>query len=640
MATARQTALCGFFLIWTQFIGLRSDLSGDARIVAIHSHDCYSNSELRNSDAGRFFAEPCGGWRAEQSKNSAEFYACSAKSPAKTEFCNSEIVKIRILTWATRHVAPATANIYPNSGELLRKMPLFSFSKKRKVLFVASEAAPFAKAGGLGEVMYALPSALLSLGVDVRLMIPKHSGNNTTRFLPRPIVEGLRVATGSDGTKDDEPKQLICNVWQYVPQDDEKDSCVETYFLENAEYFEKRSNIYGYTDDVIRWNLLCKGTLEFLLKHDWMPDVIVCADWQCGFLPNYLATTYKAYPQLKRIATVFAIHNLYFQGMFDHRFVNEMDADDGQSPLPPFFNPRLGKINAMRRGILYADEIVTVSPNYAKEIMTKEYGEGLTDLLLERRFRVHGILNGINYADYDPATDPNVKQNYSLKHIAARRENKRELQKRFGLKEDLDAPIIAIVSRLVEQKGFDLLLPVADSLLQELGFQLVVVGSGDSKFMGFFKELAGRFPGQVSTHLQFDSVLPRLVYAGADMILVPSKYEPCGLTQMEALRYGAIPIVRKTGGLIDSVVNYDPKTRKGTGFVFEKYDPFSLAVVITRACENYGNKEVWQLIERQAMSADFSWSKSASGYASLFEEAIRYHEQEIKDSSPDAIRMT
>lgn len=487
--------------------------------------------------------------------------------------------------------------------------------------------------------MYALPNALRGLGADVRLVMPRHASIDTERFPLKPVVEGIRIETGADGTKDGEPKHIVCNVLRWAhPKDDDRDY-VETYFLENAEYFEKRSNIYGYTDDAIRWNLLCKGTLDFLLRYDWMPDVIVCSDWQCGFLPNYLATEYAAYPRLKHVATVFAIHNLYFQGMFDHRFVNETDFDDGQSPLPPFFSPRLEKMNGMRRGILSADQIVTVSPNYAKEIMTPEYGEGLADLLQERRFRVHGILNGINYDDFNPETDPNVKRNFSIKRIGAREENKKELRRRFGLADEPNRPIFAIVSRLVEQKGFDLLMPVCDALLNELRFQLVVVGSGDSKYMGFFKDLAGRFPGQVSTHLQFDTVLPRLVFAGADVLLMPSKYEPCGLAQMEAMRYGTIPIVRKTGGLIDSVENFDPGTGKGTGFVFEKFDPFSFAVAVTRACENWGNTEAWRSLVRQAMSADFSWSKSASQYLALFEEAVRYHERAQGDAEGITVRV-
>lgn len=510
-------------------------------------------------------------------------------------------------------------------------MRLFPIHKRTKVLFVTPEAAPYAKAGGLGEVMYALPQALFRIGADVRIIMPRHASLDAVRFPLRTVVEGIRVGTGADGTKESEPKQILCNVLRHVRPKGEDG--VEVYFLENAEYFEKRSNIYGYTDDVVRWNLLCKGTLEFLLRHDWIPDVIVCSDWQCGFLPNYLETEYRVYPRLRGIASVFAIHNLYFQGMFDHRYVNETDFDDGQSPLPPFFSPRLEKMNGMRRGILFADRIVVVSPNYAKEIMTPEYGEGLHDLLQERRLRVHGILNGINYDDFNPETDPNLRRNFSVRTIDERRENKEELRRRFGLADTPDRPLFAIVSRLVEQKGFDLLMPVADALLNELRFQLVVVGSGDSKYMGFFKDLAARFPGQVAAHLQFDAVLPRLIFAGADIFLMPSKYEPCGLTQMEAMRYGAIPIVRRTGGLADSVENFDPRTGRGTGFVFEKYDPFSLAVAATRACENWRNKDAWKSLMRQAMHADFSWGKSAYEYLRLFDEAVRYRSRANDDVS-------
>ena len=247
---------------------------------------------------------------------------------------------------------------------------------KPKVLFVAPEASPFIKAGGLGEVMFALPRALSKLGYDVRLMVPRYAGIDLEKFSLEMELEGLRVPTGIEEGDSEKPEMLICNVRRFVPRGNgNRHAPVFTYFLENLEYYENRSNIYGYADDAMRWALLSRGTLEFLKRSSWVPDVIVSSDWQTGFLPNYLRTVYADEEKFKNIATVFMIHNLYYQGVFDHRFVQEMDYDDGHSPLPSFFDPRILKTNGMRRGIMHSDLISVVSPTYAKEIMTPEYGE-------------------------------------------------------------------------------------------------------------------------------------------------------------------------------------------------------------------------------------------------------------------------
>lgn len=493
-----------------------------------------------------------------------------------------------------------------------------------KVLFVAPEAVPFSKAGGLGEVMLALPRALRRLGYDARVMIPRYASIDPARFSLATEIEGLAVPTGSD--REDEPHELICNVLKFIPRERDGNgrSPVPAYFLENAEYYEKRSNIYGYADDAARWALLCRGVLEFIrASKDWVPDVIVANDWQTGFLISDLHTRYKDDMRLRRIATVFVIHNLYYQGNFDHRFVAEMDYDDGHSPLPSFFDPRLLKINGMRRGIMHADIVSTVSPTYAREIMTPDYGELLDDLLRERRSRVYGVLNGIDYDEFNPATDEYLAANYDSNHIELRKGNKRELQARFGLEQASDIFLLAIVSRLTEQKGIDLLFSVADPILRELNLQFVVQGAGDSKYMGFFKELETKYPGRVGTNLAFDPVLPRLVYAGADAILIPSKFEPAGLVQIEAMRYGAVPIARKTGGLADTV-------RETSGFLFKEFDSFALMVAVTRAYENYRHASIWKLIQKRAMERDFSWAKSAEAYARLFTLARGFREKEAK----------
>lgn len=512
-------------------------------------------------------------------------------------------------------------------------MPLFKRTRP-KILFIAPEAAPFVKAGGLGEVMFALPRALRELGCDVRVMIPRYASIDLEKFDLTMEMEGLRVPTDTEETNDQAPKELICNVKKYTPPtggNGGNRTPVITYFLENEEYYEKRSNIYGYNDDAIRWMLLSRGVLEFIrLSDTWKPEVIIASDWQTGFLCNYMKTVYKDDSKLNTIATAFIIHNLHFQGMFDHRFISEMDYDDGQASLPSFFDPRLLKMNGMRRGIIHADAIGTVSPTYAKEIMTEEYGELLEGLLKERRSRIYGIMNGIDYEEFNPEEDRLLPRTYSTGLLDDRAFNKTELQRRFGLKEDKKSFLISIASRLTEQKGFDLLFSVADILLQELPIQLVVVGAGEGKYMGFFQELENRYPGRVGTHLSFDPVLPHLVHGGSDAILIPSRFEPAGLLQLEAMRYGAIPIARKTGGLADTITNYDPITKTGTGFLFERFDSQAMMIAIVRALENFREKRIWRQIQKQAMNADFSWKRSAEEYLHLTTIATELHRRDRK----------
>lgn len=489
------------------------------------------------------------------------------------------------------------------------------------------------KAGGLGEVMFALPRAIARLGYDVRLMIPRYAGIDLEKFHLEMETEGLEVPTGSNGDSETKPPFLTCNVRKYAPaKNGNGGRCpVPTYFLENLEYYEKRSNTYGYSDDAIRWALLSRGTLEFLRVSEWTPDVVVTSDWQTGFLSNFLRTTYKDDARLRGIANVFMIHNLYYQGMFDHKFVSEMDYDDGQSELPSFFDERLFKVNAMRRGIMYADAVSVVSPTYAKEIMTADYGELLDGLLRERRSRVYGILNGIDYDEFNPETDRYLAANYNRDSIDARAANKEELCARFGLDESDTSFVVAVASRFTEQKGFDLLFRVADVLLKELDLQFAILGSGEGKYMGFFQDLEKRYPGRVGTHLAFDAVLPHLIHGGADAILIPSKFEPSGLLQLEALRYGVTPLVRKTGGLADTVEDWNPIANAGTGFVFKNFDDHAMMIAIIRAYENFQNKAVWRGIQRRGMAKDFSWEKSAREYAHLFTVATGFRKRDIEE---------
>ena len=495
---------------------------------------------------------------------------------------------------------------------------LFEKSKNPlKILFVASEAAPFVKVGGLGEVMFSLPQALRELGHDARVMIPRYAHVDAVKYPMEMELQGLDL-----GMPENDPYGILrCNVLKH------KNDKSVTYFLENMEYYEKRANVYGYGDDTIRWVLLSKGTLEFLKRSEWKPDVIVSCDWQAGFIPNYLHTEYKDDVDLKNITTIFSIHNLRFQGMFDPKHVNEMDYDSGQQAIPALPDEKIMKLNGMRRGIYYADVINTVSPNYAREILTEEFGNGLDKLLSERKGRLFGILNGINVESLNPETDPDLSINYNVKSLDKRRQNKVTLQKQFGLPSDENTFVVGMVSRMDEQKGFDLITQMLEPLMDNINFNFVITGEGNAEYHQYFEKLKEKHPNRVGTHLTFDPRISRLIFGGSDVMLIPSKFEPCGLVQMEAMRYGAVPIVRKVGGLADSVSDFNPGTGEGTGFVFEKYDPFSLTIAMVRAYEIYRQKTLWSKLTKSVMARDFSWKKSATEYVKLFEMALRFHKE-------------
>lgn len=491
-------------------------------------------------------------------------------------------------------------------------MDFIKRQKPLKILFVGAEAVPFVAVGGLGEFLHALPKALKELGHDARVMIPKYSSIDAEKFPMTTVVEGLSVPNSDH-------EDIICNVKKYTNGDPLEPI---NYFLENQEYYEQRGSVYGYDDDCARWALLCRGVIEFVRNYkEWQPDIIVANDWQGGLLPNYMKCEYQLDQVIAKIASVFVIHNLSFQGNFDHHHISELDYDDGKSDVPPITDPALLKTNFMSRGIRFADVISTVSPNYAREITTPEYGELLDALLQERRSHLYGILNGISTDRYNPETNPYVEFKYNAQSLSERIRNKKILQQKFNLDERSDVFVVAIVSRLTEQKGIDLVIETIKPLLDNFDFQFVVVGSGESKYLAFFEELDRSYQ-QVAIHLSYDPILPHVVYSGADMILIPSRFEPSGLTQMEAMRYGLISLVRKTGGLADSVEDYSPVNQTGTGFVFEKYDRYAFFGTFIRALETYKYPDIWTSIQKRAMAANFSWEKSAKEYVELFKRAL------------------
>jgi starch synthase len=486
---------------------------------------------------------------------------------------------------------------------------------KPKVIIVAAEAAPYATVGGFSSVVAYLSRNLLPMGVDVRIFMPKFGSIDQEKFKMETVYTGLKVPTG-----DENNPHLICNVKCHKSEEG-----VITYFLENQEYYEKRANVYAYSDDPTRWALLSRGLLEFIRTKIFIPDVVHCNDWHTGYVPNYLKTIYKKDPILSEIASVYTIHNLAIQGyLLNHISPTELEFDDGKSPIAHFFNPRLNSQNFMKRGILYADVVNTVSKTYSKEILTEEYGENLNNLLLELRGKLFGIINGLDYDEFNPETDQLLAKNFNIDSIENREVNREALQEEFDLPKDEDALLLGFVGRLDYQKGVDLICDILPQVLKNFNVQFVQIGGGDGSLAQRLHKLKDEFPDKVGIHPYPNFTLPRLIFGGADCILYPSRFEPCGIVQIEALRYGCIPIVRKVGGLADTVENFDSRKKTGNGLVFEEFDPFPLFGTIVRAAELKQNDELWTALIKNAMKSDYSWEFSAREYIKLYNTAISF----------------
>lgn len=503
-------------------------------------------------------------------------------------------------------------------------------SHDMKILFVSAEVAPFSKQGGLSQVAYFLPRALKKQGVDIRLFTPKYGRITDEEYHLKTLYESLKVPTGHEG-KDGHPETIECNVKVYEQPEDPFEPTV--YFLENEEYFEKRANVYGYDDDHVRFGLLSRGALEFMLSKEFIPDLVHCNDWHTGYLINDLYFVRQEDSQLKNVASLLSIHNTY-QGNFDYTRAAELDFDDGKSPLSPFYSDNFYKQNALKRGIMRADRMNTVSETYAKQLLLEQYGNGMHRLFRELRGKMSGILNGLDYRDFDPATDKIIAQNFTQRSIGRRTENKQDLQKEFNLELDPNAPIIALSGRLDGQKGVELVRDTIDFVLKELDVQFIVLGGGDGQYVDFFEELERRYPERVGAHLMPDFILPRKIFAGSDIVLMPSYYEPGGIVAIEAMRYGSVPLVRATGGLADIVQNYDTKNQTGTGFSFKEFSSQSFLVALVRALEVYKDSEAWEELVKRVMQQDFSWDKVATKYADLYERTIDYRLEAVAPNPP------
>lgn len=467
-----------------------------------------------------------------------------------------------------------------------------------KVLMVSSEVTPYAKSGGLGDVAGSLPKELRKLGVDCRVVFPKYKDIKPAYLENMEYIDSFVVALGW--------RKQSASIYKLKVD-------IPTYVIQNDYYFD-RYGFYGYGDDFERFAFFSKASIEMLSKIDFKPDVIHFNDWQTGPATVYLKDLYGKFYFYQGIKSLYTIHNLQYQGVFGREILGNIDlSDDYFSPDKMEF---YGNINFMKTAILYADAVSTVSETYADEIKYTQFGYGLNGALQAREGDVYGIINGIDNELYNPATDKRIYKNFSADDFTARQSNKRALQEELGL-EVTDAPLIAIISRLADQKGLDLVAFCMEELMR-YNVQLVVLGTGEGRYENLFKTYAYRFPQKMSANIFFNEDLAQKIYASSDMFLMPSLFEPCGLGQIFSMRYGSIPIVRKTGGLNDTVLHYNKETGEGNGFVFEDYLASGMMWAINQAISIYHDKNEWNKLVKNAMSCDFSWESSAKKYISLY----------------------
>lgn len=481
-----------------------------------------------------------------------------------------------------------------------------------KCLFVSSEVAPYAKTGGLADVVGALPKKLREHGIDARVVMPYYKSvegkffEHDKHFL---INYNIKLAW------------RVQEVGVYYD-----DAIVPTYLLKSDTYFG-RSEFYGYADDYERFAFFCKGVLELIKHIDFVPDIIHCNDWQTGPICLLLNDKYAHDPLYANIQTVYTIHNMKYQGVFGREVLEVLElSPDYMSHEKIEYH---GAVSYMKAGLIYSDKITTVSPTYAEEIKTFEYGCGLDKLLSQKLYhKIEGILNGIDYEIYNPKTDPNLYVNYTHRSIQRKKQNKAMFQKEYGLQQR-DCMMIGIVSRITDQKGFDLMMQtiehtwVMDKIMQ-MDVQFVVLGTGDKEYEDMFRHLAYKYRERTGVFLTFNESLAQKIYAASDVFLMPSLFEPCGLGQLIAMRYGSVPIVRKTGGLKDTVIHYNMETKKGTGFEFEDCSGYWMFRKIEEAYWYYTqHPDHFKQIQLNGMKQGFSWDDAAEKYISMYREMIK-----------------
>jgi starch synthase len=475
------------------------------------------------------------------------------------------------------------------------------------ILLVASEVAPFAKTGGLADVAGALPQALARLGHDVRIFMPYYHGISEKPF----VTERLKLTVEVE----------IAGIKRSVGLCQGKLGEVSVYFIDYPEFFQ-RQGLYGtpvgdYPDNAQRFGLFCRAVLEALPQLKFRPDVLHLNDWQTGLIPVLLKSERATDPFYARTGTVMTIHNLGYQGLFPAETLIELGLDPGLFHMEGL--EYYGQLSFLKGGLFFSDLITTVSPSYCREIQTQKFGHGFEGILRKRRPELVGILNGIDCQQWNPAKDAALHSPYSVAKPADKAQNKLDLQHRLGLARDSHLPILAMVTRLATQKGLDILEAAWPQLIRR-PLQFVLLGDGEEKHMAFFRRLQDQHPEQISINLSFDDTLARRIYAGSDLFLMPSHYEPCGLGQLIALRYGTIPLVRRTGGLADTVFDVD-KNPQGNGFAFTAPTAKALLRTLDRALKHFHDHDDWVQLVTRAMTGDFSWEQSAHRYVEVYQRA-------------------
>jgi len=479
-----------------------------------------------------------------------------------------------------------------------------------EVVFVASEMAPLATTGGLGDVLGSLPREIARLGHRVSVFLPKYKKISQKKLTLDLIAENVQIPLGAEVES--------TNIFSYRSHE------LNIYLIEHSEYFD-RDELYGtpmgdYPDNDRRFTFFDRAVVEGLKKLKIKPDIIHCHDWQTGLIPVYLKTLYQGDPFFKKTKTIFTIHNLAYQGNFppDSVPVTGLSWDEFKFDRLEFY----GKISFMKSGLVYSDVLTTVSERYAKEIQTPGFGCGLEAVLARRKDSLFGIINGINLADWDPEKDPDLEAHFNSKNLKGKKTCKEALQKENHLKVDAETPVFGFVGRLVDQKGLDILAPAVEEMAKQ-NWQLVLLGTGDEEFHKALRVLHKRHPENLGLNITFDLKMAKRIYSGCDFFLTPSRFEPCGLGPMLSLRFGTIPIVRETGGLADSIREFNPKTGEGNGFIFAGYKTEDLLTAMRRAVEIFKHSKLMAKLIKNGMACDFSWEVSARRYVQLYEKAER-----------------
>ncbi|MGL5041818.1 MAG: glycogen synthase GlgA [Culicoidibacterales bacterium] len=474
-----------------------------------------------------------------------------------------------------------------------------------KILFVASEANPFIKTGGLGDVLGALPKALQMAGHDIHIVLPKYRQISQQYGSQLSFNSSFSVSVGW--------RHQGAGVYYLALEG------IHYYFIENNHYFD-RDNVYGYFDDAERFAFFSKATVAFMVEHSLYPDVLHLNDWQTGMIAPIMKRMYSWHQHLKRVKIMYTIHNLQYQGVFDIAVYEQLFSFYGDDTTLHTMEA-YGATNFMKSGCYFADFITTVSPTYAQEIQTTSYGERLDGVMRELNYKIEGIVNGIDTLSYNPATDANLVKPFDGKTVNKHKQaNKKALQQLFNLPLKKDTPLIGVVGRLADQKGFDLIVAVMARIV-DMGAQVVLLGTGEPHLEQQFIALMHQFPKNVSVNIAFDDSIARKIYAGSDFFLMPSRFEPCGIGQLLAMQYGTIPIVRATGGLKDTVQPYNFKTKKGKGFDFVMYESNDFFDAISRALALYENQKAdFAALRETIINDDYSWTQSAQKYLKCYKK--------------------